>query len=105
MCKHELLMLSLWKHECTRVIADRFINQADKTWFDDCMIRVLRQEVGDELVDQMPEEAYFVDFLRDAPELTGEEPEDFVIEEPKVYEMVCIDSLELSLVLFNFYLL
>jgi len=87
-CKKEVYMLSLWKHECTRVIADRFINQADKTWFDDCMYKVLRQEVGDELVDQVPEESYFVDFLRDAPELTGEEPEDFVIVEPKVYEMV-----------------
>jgi len=51
------------------------------------MLKVLRQEVGDELVDQMPEESYFVDFLRDAPELTGDEPEDFVAVEPKVYEM------------------
>jgi len=81
-------MLSLWKHECIRVIADRFISQTDKAWFDDCTLKVLRQEVGDELVEQMPEEAYFVDFLRDAPELTGDEPEDFVIVEPKVYEMV-----------------
>jgi len=87
-CKQEVYMLSLWKHECIRVIADRFINQADKAWFDECMLRVLRQEVGDELVEQMPEEAYFVDFLRDPPELTGDEPEDFVIVEPKVYEMV-----------------
>jgi len=87
-CKTEVYMLSLWKHECIRVIADRFINQADKAWFDDCLIKVLRQEIGDELVNEMPDEAYFVDFLRDAPELTGDEPEDFVVEEPKVYEMV-----------------
>jgi len=90
-CKQEVYMLALWKHECTRVIADRFINQADKTWFEECMMRVLRQEVGDELVEQMPEEPYFVDFLRDAPEMTGDEPEDFVIVEPKVYELVSED--------------
>ena len=88
MCKKEVYMLSLWKHECIRVIADRFINQPDKTWFDECMLKVLRQEVGDELVDQMPDETYFVDFLRDPPELTGDEPEDYVAVEPKIYEMV-----------------
>jgi len=87
-CKQEVYMLSLWKHECTRVIADRFTNQADKAWFEDCLVKVLRQEVGDELVDEMVEEAYFVDFLRDPPEMTGDEPDDFVIVEPKVYEMV-----------------
>ena len=33
-------------------------------------------------------EPYFVDFLREAPEPTGEEPEDADMEEPKIYEMV-----------------
>ena len=84
-------MLSLWKHECTRVIADRFINQADKLWFEECMLKVLKQEVGDEVLEHLPDEAYFVDFLRDAPELTGDEPDDFVVDEPKVYEMVSED--------------
>jgi len=62
------------------------------------MVQVLRAEVGEELVDQMPDESYFVDFLRDAAELTGDEPEDFVVVEPKVYEMVSCDfSLNTSL--------
>jgi len=39
-CREEVYMLSLWKHECTRVIADRFIQQTDKAWFDDCMLKV-----------------------------------------------------------------
>ncbi|CAB0034431.1 unnamed protein product [Trichogramma brassicae] len=31
-------------------------------------------------------ESYFVNFMRDPPEPTGDEPEDFVFEAPKVYE-------------------
>ena len=27
-------IISLWKHECYRVIADRFVNQEDKDWFE-----------------------------------------------------------------------
>ncbi|KAG7248451.1 hypothetical protein CRUP_012759, partial [Coryphaenoides rupestris] len=33
-------------------------------------------------------DTYFVDFLRDAPEATGEEPEDSDFDMPKVYERV-----------------
>ena len=36
-------------------------------------------------------EPYFVDFLREAPEPTGEEPDDAELEAPKVYEMVSND--------------
>lgn len=89
-CKDEGYVLELWRHECIRVIADRFISQADKDWFDENMKKVLKQQVGDELVDAMREESYFVDFLRDAPEPTGDEPEDYVAVEPKVYEMVSL---------------
>lgn len=33
-------------------------------------------------------ETYFVNFLREPPEPTGEEPEDFVLEAPKIYEEI-----------------
>jgi len=88
-CKESLYLVELWRHECIRVIADRFINQADKDWFLECLMNVIRNQVGDELVDEMREESFFVDFLRDAPEPTGDEPDDYVAVEPKVYEMVC----------------
>lgn len=33
-------------------------------------------------------ESYFVDFLRDAPEATGDEPDDADLEAPKIYEPI-----------------
>lgn len=84
----EIMMLNLWKHECVRVIADRFILDADKKWFEDAMNEVLIDQVGEDTVENVFPEPYFVDFLRDPPELTGDEPDDFVIVIPKVYEQV-----------------
>lgn len=34
----------------------------------------------------MAVETYFVNFLREPPEPTGDEPDDFVLEAPKIYE-------------------
>ena len=49
------------------------------------MEKALAEEVG---IHDFPKEPYFVDFLRDAPELTGDEPDDVDMEAPKVYEEV-----------------
>lgn len=87
-CQDEVMMLALWKHECTRVIADRFVSQSDKQWFEETLKKVLKEQVGEALADKLPEEPYFVDFLRDAPEMTGDEPEGTDVDVPKVYELV-----------------
>uniref|UniRef100_A0A672FPW1 Dynein, axonemal, heavy chain 5 n=1 Tax=Salarias fasciatus TaxID=181472 RepID=A0A672FPW1_SALFA len=84
------VLLALWKHECKRVIADRFTMLDDVEWFDQTLASVVEEELGEEhknIVDYGVER-YFVDFLRDAPEATGEEPEDSDFDLPKVYESI-----------------
>uniref|UniRef100_A0A3B3QA27 Dynein axonemal heavy chain 5 n=1 Tax=Paramormyrops kingsleyae TaxID=1676925 RepID=A0A3B3QA27_9TELE len=76
------------RHECKRVIADRFTVSEDVEWFDQVLAQLVEEELGEEdraFVD-FGVDSYFVDFLRDAPEATGEEPEDTDFDMPKVYE-------------------
>ena len=67
-------LLRLWKHECKRVIADRFTASDDVTWFDKALVSLVEEEFGEEkkLLVDCGSDIYFVDFLRDAPEATGE---------------------------------
>uniref|UniRef100_A0A4W6EPY2 Dynein axonemal heavy chain 5 n=1 Tax=Lates calcarifer TaxID=8187 RepID=A0A4W6EPY2_LATCA len=84
------VLLALWKHECKRVIADRFTMPEDVEWFDQSLAKLVEEELGEEhknIVDYQVDR-YFVDFLRDAPEATGEEPEDSDFDLPKVYEPI-----------------
>ncbi|XP_058258291.1 dynein axonemal heavy chain 5 isoform X2 [Hemibagrus wyckioides] len=84
------VLLHLWKHECKRVIADRFTSPDDVAWFDRTLADLTQQELGVEARAsvEVGEDAYFVDFLRDAPEATGEEPEETSFDMPKVYEPI-----------------
>lgn len=84
----ETILVQLWKHECTRVISDRFTTTADKEWFNTELMAMIKTELGDEYVDMARSNPVFVDFMRDAPEPTGEEGEDADMELPKVYEPV-----------------
>uniref|UniRef100_H2YD95 AAA+ ATPase domain-containing protein n=1 Tax=Ciona savignyi TaxID=51511 RepID=H2YD95_CIOSA len=84
--RHKLLQL--WKHECTRVIADRFTNQTDRDWFEKSLRLIGSDELGAELSPMLDGEPYFVDFLREPPEPTGDEPDDFDFSAPKVYDPI-----------------
>ncbi|XP_075316795.1 dynein axonemal heavy chain 8-like [Odontesthes bonariensis] len=81
-------LLALFKCECTRVIADRFICSEDRDWFEKAVCRVIQEHVDPNLVQELHSEPYFVDFLRDAPEPTGEEDDDACFDAPKIYELV-----------------
>ena len=39
-CNSTKVLMSLWRHECTRVIADRFTTFDDKEWFDKTLVQV-----------------------------------------------------------------
>jgi dynein heavy chain len=57
----------------------------DVSWFIQVSGQLLQEQMG---LPYAPEEPYFVDFLRDAPEATGDEDNDSNLDAPKVYEMV-----------------
>ncbi|XP_033349446.1 dynein heavy chain 5, axonemal isoform X1 [Bombus vosnesenskii] len=103
--KESVLML-LWKHECSRVFSDRFTIQADKDWFDEEILKVVNEMLGEDYTNMLDQDPVFVDFMRDAPEPTGEEGEDADVELPKVYEpvyddQILRDRLEMFLSQFN----
>uniref|UniRef100_A0A2K5Y215 Dynein axonemal heavy chain 5 n=1 Tax=Mandrillus leucophaeus TaxID=9568 RepID=A0A2K5Y215_MANLE len=83
-------LLKLWKHECKRVIADRFTVSSDVTWFDKALVSLVEEEFGEEkkLLVDCGIDTYFVDFLRDAPEAAGETSEEANAEMPKMYEPI-----------------
>ncbi|KAI9150964.1 hypothetical protein H9P43_009579 [Blastocladiella emersonii ATCC 22665] len=85
-CNAKMLM-SLWEHECSRVLPDRFTNGEDIDWFNRTMTNFITKELGDEFGQVVGSRSYFVDFMRDPPEPDDPEieinPEDF-----KIYEKI-----------------
>ncbi|CAH0695355.1 unnamed protein product [Spodoptera exigua] len=78
--------LKLWFHECLRVISDRFTTFDDKNWFVANFWKTAAQELPEYVSEFPDEETYFVNFLREPVEPTGDEDEDFSTDAPKVYE-------------------
>lgn len=76
------VLLRLWKHECKRVIADRFTAPEDVAWFDYTLAKLVEEELGEDerVVVDLGVDSYFVDFLRDAPEATGNDQEQIKIQ-------------------------
>jgi dynein heavy chain len=60
----ERSLMLLWKHECHRVIADRFTNEQDKEWFEKSLVKLVGEEFDEERYEHVQETPYFVDFLR-----------------------------------------
>lgn len=66
----------------------RFNTPEDTAWFEQTIDKTIEEYVEADLSEVLNTEPYFVDFLRDEPEPTGEEPEDVELLAPKVYEEV-----------------
>ena len=101
-CPDAKMMVALWKHECTRVISDRFTELKDVKWFNGRVAHVIAGGPGEEglkeeLVETVPAEPLFADFMRAAPEITGDEEEGADLEAPKIYEWTSLDMLEAKL--------
>lgn len=68
------------------VMLTRFTTFDDKDWFVANFWHTAAQELPD-VVHEFPEkETYFVNFLREPVDPTGDEEEDFSTDAPKVYE-------------------
>lgn len=91
-CKDINALLKLWKHECTRVIADRFINVADREWFANKMGQLAKDDLGDNFQYYPQEDIYFVDFLAEEPEVEVNpdemDPDEEVAEGYFIYEPI-----------------
>ncbi|KAI9206840.1 dynein heavy chain and region D6 of dynein motor-domain-containing protein [Polychytrium aggregatum] len=80
-------LLNLWEHECSRVIPDRFITGEDIDWFAKTMVNIVQKEFGDDMASAVSTKSYFVDFLREPPEVDDPEVE-IDPEACKVYERI-----------------
>lgn len=60
-------LLLLWKHECMRVISDRFVEMSDTVWFNKVMMQVCEEALEGVNLDCLNQTPYFVDFLRYSP--------------------------------------
>ena len=80
--------LQLWRHEISRVISDRFVNEKDTNWFMGHLLMLTRENLGEDLEIVTKDVKYFTDFMQDAPEPTGEEDDEGTPETPKIYEPV-----------------
>ncbi|KAG5882158.1 Dynein heavy chain 5, partial [Gonioctena quinquepunctata] len=87
-CQTKSKLIKLWKHECVRVIADRCTEDSDRQWFSKAMKSQVEEELGEDAHYYEDEDSYWVDFLREPPDATGDEPDDFCFDAPKIYEEI-----------------
>ena len=87
--------MELWKHECKRVISDRFTLPEDVVWFDQSLAKLVEEELGEEHKKMVDDgvDSYFVDFLRDAPEPTGTDHSGVVVLSCKLQLFCCVLNL------------
>lgn len=52
------------------------------------LLQTAAAEHDQNLLEDGSTELYFADFLRDAPEATGDEPDDVELKAPKIYEPI-----------------
>merc|ERR1719191_1794985 len=58
-------LISLWKHECTRVFADKLSRQQDKEFVDKTLSEFMYEHFGDGLASPNTDTPWWADFQRD----------------------------------------
>ncbi|TPX71761.1 hypothetical protein SpCBS45565_g00838 [Spizellomyces sp. 'palustris'] len=81
------MLLHLWEHECSRVIPDRFVTSEDIDWFSKTLVNLVQKDVGDDAANAVAQKSYFVDFLREPPEIDDPDIE-IDLDALKVYERI-----------------
>lgn len=90
------VLMHQWANECYRVLPDKFTNTEDIAWFDNQIITLATEELGDTLANEVQNYVhqggenkyiYFADFMRDPPD---EIPDDVDVNDivPKIYEAI-----------------
>jgi dynein heavy chain len=81
--KDETTLIGLWKHENTRVFADKLCRDIDKTFIEKTLMEFCTQHFGEELTASVKDTPWYCDFQREMEfdEETGEEK-----GAPKIYE-------------------
>merc|ERR1719160_1459448 len=86
---NETLLIQLWRHEATRVFADKLARIVDKDFIDKQVQEFCTQHFGEDMAEKtspkVAGETWFADFQRDSEEdpETGED-----IGAPQIYEIV-----------------
>lgn len=76
-------LLSIWKHECTRVFSDKLTNIKDKKMYESFMETQLQDVFGTSLANAVKSDQYMVNFLR--PDVYDDEGV-LIEESPRLYE-------------------
>lgn len=90
-CLDNTMLLKLWCHEMQRVIYDKLTSASDKYWFIENVKNTAQELLDPQEFKLFPEnmtKVVFVEFMRDMVEPTGDEPDDYVPEVPKIYENI-----------------
>jgi dynein heavy chain len=77
------ILTSLWRHECTRVFADKLCRDQDKSFIEKTVTEFTLQHFGEQLNADTASNTWFCDFQREVEfdDETGEE-----VGAPKIYE-------------------
>ncbi|CAE8616972.1 unnamed protein product [Polarella glacialis] len=85
---NEERLVSLWRHECTRVFADKLARMQDKNFLDKCIHEFAAEHFGDGLASRTAPTQWWCDFQRDKEvQRSGDEEDDEPVA-PKIYEPV-----------------